>query len=167
MDGLDKFITDLDKSIVAIPAKTKVYKKELFASILYEIGRRTAYDTGVSRGIIQDVLRSLGKGNLALSLEEPLYQFWKTLEERLQEKSNYFFSEDENGNMTLVIDDYGFTGQQEYGHVSSKHPRNNPLVIPMQVDFVIDAFNLGQFSEIEIGLNSFLDSIVDIIEKGR
>jgi len=167
MDGLDKFISSLDKAIATIPEKTKVYKKELFASILYEIGRRTADDTGVTRGIIQDVLRSLGKGELASSLEEPLFQFWKTLEERLEESSDYYFDEDQNGNMTLVVNDYGFAGQQEYGHVSAKHPRNDPLVIPMQVDFVMDAFNLGQFSEIESGLNKFLESIVNTIEKGR
>lgn len=165
MDGLDKFIKDLDKAIVAIPKKTKIYKKKLFSLILYEIGQRTAYDTGVTRSLIQKIITELGSSSLAKSLSKEKYEYWKTLEKRLEDSSDYFLRQNDNGDIEIVIEDFGFA-QQQGGKVSKIHPRNDVLIIPRHVDFVIDGVNLAQFYDIEKSLDSYIDSIVKIIERG-
>lgn len=140
--------------------------KNLVAQLVAEIGKTTAYDTGVVRDIIANILYDLGKPELVSELEYRIFEFWKTRERReLQNNSDYSVSVNNNVDYDIMIDDYGFYKQQ-MGKVSSIHPRQDTNVIPYNVDFCIDQLETASNPRLELLFEELNNIIVDTIEKG-
>lgn len=140
--------------------------KNLVAQLVAEIGKTTAYDTGVVRDIIANILYDLGKPELVSELEYRIFEFWKTRERReAQDDSDYSVSVNNNVDYNIMIDDYGFYKQQ-MGKVSSIHPRQDANVIPYNVDFCIDQLETASNPRLELLFEELNNIIVDTIEKG-
>lgn len=141
--------------------------KRLIAQLILEIGKTTAYDTGVVRDIIANILYDLDRPELVSQLEYRIFEFWKSREKReIQDKSDYSVSiNNNNTNYDIMIDDYGFYNQQ-MGKVSNIHPRQDPNVMPYNVDFCLDQLETGSNPELELMFDEINDIVVDVIEKG-
>lgn len=140
---------------------------EIVAKLVAMIGKTTAYDTGVARELIKDILSDLGKPEYSAELEHEIYEYWKSVEERKQENSSYSFSKvknDRNYEYRMSINDDGFAQQQD-GKVSSIHPRNDSNVVPFNVDLCSDKLETGS-AEYNKVFNDLERIIVRIIERG-
>lgn len=145
--------------------KLNKYYDRIFALLMFDIGKRTAYDTGVARKQIKSILEELGASDLSSELNTEIYNFWKTREEREKEGVTYNFSK-QNREYKVTISDYGFSNQNS-GKVSDIHPRRDPLVIPHHVDYVIDEFESGVNNQIEKIMDMIEMAFIRAIEKGR
>lgn len=138
--------------------------KNLVARLVVEIGKTTAYDTGLIRDIISNILYDLGRPELVNELEYKVFEFWRTRSERETDDVAY------SVNMTdtdydIVIEDDGFYNQQ-IGKVSNQHPRQDANVIAYNVDFCVDNLETGNNIHIERVFNELNNIIVNLIEKG-
>lgn len=134
----------------------------IMAMIILALGKATAYDTGVSRDLIKSILSELGRSDLEYELDHIVWEFWKTKSEREKEGANYTFTKI-NGNYNIVINDYGFTQQNE-GYVSVFHPRNHKKVVPHQVDYAIDLMETGTDKDIEKAFRDLESFIVKALD---
>lgn len=168
-NSLDKFIKDLQKVEANFNTITKKKKDNVIGQIIKEIGIRTAYDTGVTRGALKNILRKeLKLPDLALELDTTVYNYWeKIYGKRSKDDASYIFDVKADGTYRISIIDDGFYGQAEDGIVSSKHPRQDPLVVPRQVDNVCDLMNSKQILEIEKSIDDLVIAIVEAIETGK
>ena len=169
-NSLEGFIKDLKytQDILSGNDSKKVLEKlydKVFALLMVEIGKRTAYDTGVARQQIKEILDELGASSLAKKLDSDIYEFWKTREQREKEGVTYEFYK-EGGRYNVKIIDYGFSNQAD-GKVSDIHPRQDKLVIPRHVDYVVDEANVGANKQIEKILERIENRIFRALEKGR
>lgn len=138
----------------------------IVAQLMTLIGKSTAYDTGVARDLIKNVLRDMGREDLIPSLEYSMYEFWKTREKRELEGSTYEyrkFSKSNENMYNISIYDDGFVQQQD-GVVSKIHPRNDSDVRPSNVDFYIDVLETGASKELESAINELLKLLIKAIE---
>ncbi|MGL4999672.1 MAG: hypothetical protein ACRC5T_11945, partial [Cetobacterium sp.] len=127
---------DLDKLEKNFDRIISQKRDDIIAMVMLAIGKATAYDTGVSRDLIKDILRTLGRSDLEQQLDHVVWEFWKTVEDRRKDKAVGIVLRN-NGKYEIKIHDYGFTQQNE-GYVSPVHPRTDARVIPMQVDYGLD-----------------------------
>lgn len=135
---------------------------DIMAYIILAIGKATAYDTGVSRDIVKNILEELGRSDLEAELDHVVWEFWKAKTERIKDNPDYSFYK-VNGRYSIKIHDYGFTNQNE-GYVSQLHPRSDSRVIPRQVDYGIDLMETGSDKDIEKAFNEFEDLIVKLLD---
>lgn len=139
--------------------------KNLVGRLVAEIGKTTAYDTGMIRDIIANILYDLGQPHLVNELEYKVFEFWKTRSKRETEDVDYSLKSQNTTDYEITIQDDGFYGQQN-GKVSSRHPRQDNNVIPYNVDFCIDSLETGTNQNIEKLFNELMDIIVKTIERG-
>lgn len=135
----------------------------IMAMIMLAIGKATAYDTGVSRELIKNILRELGREDLEAELDHTIWEFWKTREQRLNDNASYTFQKDGYGRYYIEINDYGFTNQDK-GYVSPLHPRSDARVVPNQVDYGIDLMETGTDSSIERAFRDLESLIVKALD---
>ncbi|MGL6167443.1 MAG: hypothetical protein ACRC0Y_04050 [Fusobacteriaceae bacterium] len=140
---------------------------DVMACLMTVIGRATAYDTGVTRGVIKNILEDLGRGDLQSELEHSVYNFWHTKDEREKQGVSYSFSKSGDGKYSISITDYGFYNQNTNGKVSDKHPRKDSRVIPNQVDYGMDILETGSdpliekaFAELERVITKAIDGVI-------
>ena len=135
----------------------------IMAMIMVAIGKSTAYDTGVSRDIIKQILTELGRSDLEAELDHVIWEFWKTRGQRMEDPHTHRFVRNGYGRYEIEIEDYGFTQQNE-GYVSPVHPRSDSRVVPNQVDYGIDLMETGTDSGIEKAFNELEDFIVKALD---
>lgn len=141
---------------------------DIIAQLVIIIGQTTAYDTGLVRDLLSNILYDLGRPELVSKLEYQMYEFWKTRTKREQENSDYSFNRDVKPTQvsySMKIDDYGFANQQS-GKISSIHPRQDNNVIPHNVDYTLDLLETGSNKDIEKIFSELVDMIINAIEKG-
>lgn len=159
--SLDDLINDFKKLEHMDNILSEKYDN-IIATIMCEIGKRTAYDTGASREIIQSILKELGRPDLANQLNHVIYEFWHKLNERLD--VYYELNKSEDGRYDIMIYDYGFANQSENGIVSRKHPRKDRMIKKHHVDYVLDRMETGSNKEINKAFSELEKFIVDILE---
>lgn len=164
-------MTDLDKLILDLDYLEKTFDKtfqerydDIVAELMSLIGSMTAYDTGVSRQIIKDILGDLGRPDLVSELEHNVYEFWKTKAEREQEGHSYTLIK-QGGKYSIEIIDDAIANQND-GIVSDIHPRQDPNVVPHHIDMSFDMFETQANPKIEKAFRKLEDSIVRAIERG-
>jgi hypothetical protein len=161
--SLDALIADLDFLEKNFDRILQEKYDNIMAMVMVAIGKATAYDTGVSRDLVFQILCELNRADLAFELNHVVYEFWKTYEKRDQEPHGYTFKK-ENGRYFIEIIDYGFYNQQEYGKVSDIHPRNDKRVVPHQVDYGIDLMETGTDKGIEKAFKDLENLIVQALD---
>lgn len=161
-NSLESLIADLDYLEKNFDNILKQKYDNIMATIMLAIGKATAYDTGVSRDIIRDILKELGRDDLSPQLDHIIWEFWNTIEERKKDNVGYTLSK-VNGKYKIVIMDDGFA-QQSDGKVSDIHPRHDSRVIPRQVDYGIDLMETGTDADIERAFDDLEKFIVKAIE---
>ncbi|MGL5100828.1 MAG: hypothetical protein ACRC6B_12505, partial [Fusobacteriaceae bacterium] len=125
------------------------------------------YDTGVTRGVIKNILSELGRSDLQAELEHSVYEFWQTKAEREKQGVSYSLSKSDDGKYFISIIDDGFYNQNTYGKVSEIHPRKDGRVIPNQVDFGVDLLETGSdpliekaFADLEAVIAKAIDGVI-------
>lgn len=136
----------------------------IMARLFVLIGKTTAYDTGVSREVIKNILSDLGRPELQNELEHKVYEFWKKRSHRERDGVSYSFSKS-NGRYNISIDDYGISNQNN-GTVSDIHPRQDSNIIPRHIDEAIDKFDTDSDRDIVLAFNELEKMICYIIERG-
>ena len=164
MTELDKLIGDLDYLEKTFDKQFQQKYDDIMAEVMSLIGRTTAYDTGVSRQIIKDILGDLGRPDLVAELEHNVYEFWKTKAEREQEGHSYTLIKN-NGSYSIDIFDDAIANQND-GVVSEIHPRQDPEVVPYHIDLALDKLETKIDPRIESAFIALEDSIVKAIEGG-
>lgn len=140
----------------------------IVAELIVAIGKSAAYDTGLVRDLIANILMDLGRPDLVDELECQIFEFWKSREQRELENSDYQCSVKKSGtsrDYLITIEDDGFYNQQQ-GKVSSIHPRNDGDVIPFNVDFYQDKLETGADNRMNLACDELHDLIVKVIERG-
>lgn len=137
---------------------------DIVAELFVEIGKATAYDTGVARGLIKKILGDLNRPDLEMELEHEIYEYWKTVEQRKQEGAKCTLVKIK-GRYKIIIEDDGFYNQNE-GKVSAYHPRNDTRIMPRQVDFGMDLLENGASVRIEKAFQKLEATIILLLEKG-
>lgn len=160
--SLDDLISDLEDLEVNFDNKLQKKYDDIMAYIIVAIGKATAYDTGISRDILKNILNELGRSDLQYELDHIIWEFWNTRKERLKDNSNYSFVKN-NGRYEISINDYGFTNQNE-GLISDVHPRNDSRVVPRQVDYGIDLMETESDKDIEKAFKELENFIVKALE---
>lgn len=163
-NNLEKLILDLDTLSKNFDKLLDKKYDDIMARLFVLIGKTTAYDTGVSRQVIKDILSELGRPDLQSELEHQVYEFWKKKSERLKDGVDYTFSKS-NGNYHIVIEDYGI-GNQEEGKVSDIHPRQDNKIIPHHIESALDKFDTDADKDIVLTFNELEKFICKIIDKG-
>ena len=149
-----------------------LFSKEMdniIAQLLVNIGKTTAYDTGLVRDLLKQMLIELGRVDLLSELEYQVYEFWKTRSQRELEGSSKNLNITKNKGSReykITINDDGFYNQQQ-GVVSKTHPRQDSNVIPYNVDLYLDKLETGGDKYIDKAVDEFRDAIIRFIEKGR
>lgn len=166
---LKGLISELEKAKVTFETQIEKYVDELVAKIFQLIGVRTAYDNGVTREIVMNIIsKDLKNPTLAQTLITEIYQYWNTLEKRLKQDKGYTFSKSKVNSEIIYdveIDDYGFSNQAIDGELSIKHPRGlDSKLRPFMVDFVLDKVSTGTESEISMEINNLLNKISKLME---
>lgn len=164
-NSLEGLIADLDFLAKNFDYLLEQKYNDIIAQIFVQIGKSTAYDTGVARDLVKKVLRGLNRPDLENELEHQVYEFWNTKAQRESQGARVNLVKI-RGRYKIIIEDDGFTAQAEDGKVSFIHPRNNPLVIPNHVDYALDGFEAGTNSSIELAINQLELTIVKLIEEG-
>ena len=139
---------------------------DIVAQLVVLIGKSTAYDTGLARDLIANILMDLGRPDLVKDLEYRVYEFWKTREQRELEGSNWDTDIKRNNSRSkynITIEDDGFY-QQQLGKVSDIHPREDANVIPFNVDFYTDKMETGAESSIEAVFEELREMIISYLE---
>lgn len=163
VSSLEDLIDDLDNLGRNFDKILQDKYDDIMAMIMLAIGKATAYDTGVSRDLIKNILRELGREDLESELDHTIWEFWKTREQRLNDGADYTFKKDDYGRYYIEINDYGFTNQNE-GYVSPLHPRSDARVIPNQVDYGIDLMETETDSSIEKAFRELESLIVKALD---
>lgn len=168
MNSLDLLINDLDILGNKFNAILDKCNTDIVAKLVTLIGKSTAYDTGVARELIANILRDLGREELVSELEHEVYEYWKSRQQR-EIQGNTSSSVDvlvspQYTEYNININDYGFARQQD-GIVSTMHPRNDQNVIPFNVDYFSDKLELGSV-EFEDVFSALEDMICNVIERG-
>lgn len=166
--SLDKLIDDLDYIENNFDFIFSQDFDNIVARLMTEIGKSTAYDTGLVRDLIKDILSELNRMDLSNELEYTVYEFWKKRQDRELEGSSYEFNKRQSSNKIdydIVISDNGFANQQS-GIVSKIHPRHDANVIPYNVDFNTDKLETGGNRDIDKAIEDLRNRIIDVIEKG-
>ena len=164
-NSLDKLILDLDKIGKNFDNIFEVKYNNIMAQIFVLIGQTTAYDTGVSREIIKNILVDLGRPDLQGELEHTVYEFWKKKHQREIEGATYTFNKS-NGKYSISIEDYGIFNQDEYGIVSDIHPRQDSNVIPHNIEKALDMVETDADKDIVLAFNQLEKEICYAIERG-
>ena len=164
MTDLEKLIGDLDYLEKTFDKTFQEKYDDIMAEVMSLIGRTTAYDTGVSRRIIKDILGDLGRPDLVAELEHNVYEFWKTVEEREQEGHSYTLIKHKGSYSIEILDDA--IANQNDGVVSEQHPRQDPEVVPYHIDLAMDKLETEADPRIELAFKALEDSIVKAIEGG-
>lgn len=162
-NSIEELIIDLNKLEKNFDKKMQEKYDNIMALIMVAIGKATAYDTGVSRDLVKDIIKELGRDDLTYKLDHNVYEFWNTLSERKQKAGKYTLKKTKNS-YHISIDDDGFVTQAEDGKVSEWHPRQDPMVVPRQVDYGIDLMELAADEDIEKAfdeLQSFICKAID------
>ncbi|MGL4999454.1 MAG: hypothetical protein ACRC5T_10840 [Cetobacterium sp.] len=146
-NSLEGLISDLDVLGKNFDRVIQSRCDDIIAMVFLAIGKATAYDTGVSRDLVKEILKKLGRGDLEKALNHFVWEFWKEVDARKKDKPSTVVLK-ENGKYEIQIHDYGFT-QQDEGYVSTIHPRKSSRVIPRQVDYGIDLLETGSDKKIE------------------
>lgn len=162
--SLGKLILDLDKLEKNFDKIFEEKYDNIMARLFVLIGKTTAYDTGVSREVIKNILSELGRPDLQNELEHKVYEFWKKRKYREKDGVNYTFVKN-NGKYSISIEDYGISNQNE-GIVSDIHPRQDANVIPKHIDIALDKLETNSDKEISLAFNELENMICYIIERG-
>lgn len=168
-NSLQSLIDDLDYLEKNFDTLFSKEMDNIIARLLVNIGKTTAYDTGLVRDLLKQMLIELGRVDLLSELEYQVYEFWKTRNQRELEGSNKSFSiKKGNGSReyNITIEDEGFYNQQQ-GIVSKTHPRHDPNVIPYNVNLYLDKLETGGDKDMDKAIDEFRNAIIDFIEKGR
>lgn len=140
---------------------------KLVAQIIYEIGKSTAYDTGVTRQILQKLLRDeLKEKKLAIQLEATPYEHWNTIEQRLQEVNEAKFTKTQEGKYKIDILSDSFADLDSGDTiVSTNHPRGlDPNLRNYMTEYVMDMFENGSNEEIEKIIVKLEEKILQLFE---
>lgn len=162
--SLDKLILDLDKLSKNFNKTFEKKYDDIMARLFVIIGQSTAYDTGVSRGIIKSILSELGREDLQSELEHQVYEFWKRKEVRERDNVNYSFNKSD-GRYSIQINDYGI-GNQNEGVVSDIHPRQDNRVVPYNIDMALDKLETDSDAELVKEFGILEKTIREAIERG-
>lgn len=167
--SLKQFIRDMKKVRDNIPKLVQKNKDNIIAHAMKNIGMMTAYDTGVARGVIKDILsKELKRPDLAIELDHTVYNYWESrYGKRTPDDASYIFEKTENGVYKISIIDDGFAGQAEDGKISQTHPRQDQLLVPRQVDYVCDLMNAKMLQDVEKEVDEMTTRILLAIETGR
>lgn len=141
---------------------------DIVAELIVSIGKSTAYDTGVVRDIIGDILLDLGRYDLLSEIDYIIYEYWKTRAEREKDNSRYYFGKKKNRSQVrydISITDYGFANQQDK-KVSKIHPRADENVVKNNVNLSMDKMITGSDPNIESAIELFKEKIIKLIERG-
>ncbi len=144
------------------------YANNIIAALMVEIGKTTAYDTGLVRDIISNVIMDLGRPDLVDELQCQIFEYWKSREHREQDDVDYSFDVNKESNKTdykIKINDYGFYNQQQ-GKVSEIHPRHDDNVIPYNVNYHLDKLETGGNARIDMACEDLKEIIIRTIEEG-
>ncbi|MGL6185533.1 MAG: hypothetical protein ACRC1T_09175 [Clostridium chrysemydis] len=160
--SLEDLIDDLEDLERNFDKKMQKKYDDIMAYIILAIGKATAYDTGVSRDIIKNILAELGRSDLQAELDHTIWEFWKVKEKRLEDNATYSFKKS-NGRYFIQINDYGFTNQNN-GKVSDIHPRKDSRIIPRQVDYGIDLMETESDYDIEMAFKNLESFIVKALD---
>lgn len=163
-NSLGKLILDLDKIEKNFDKIFEEKYDNIMARLFVLIGKTTAYDTGVSRDVIRNILSDLGRPDLQNELEHKIYEFWKKREYREREGTKYTFSKI-NGKYTIIIEDYGI-GNQNDGIVSDIHPRQDSNIIPNHINSALDKLETNADKDIVLAFGELEKMICYIIERG-
>lgn len=163
--SLDSLISDLETLEKDFDSLFLPLYDKIVATIFRAIGQATAFDTGVARSLIQSVLMELGHMEMAYELYPVVYEFWNSVEKRLNENPSYKLSAS-NGRYSVEINDYGFSNQAVDGELSVLHPRSNAGLHPHQVDYGIDLAEAGADPVIERAFAELEKAIIRAIERG-
>lgn len=170
MNSLELLINDLDILGRKFNTLLDQCNTDIVAKLITLIGKTTAYDTGVARDLISNILRDLGREELASELEHEVYEYWKSRQER-ENQGEHNSSVDvlvspQYTEYDINIDDYGFAIQQD-GIVSPIHPRKDSDVIPYNVDYYMDKLEVGNTTEFSKVFSALEGMICKVIEKGE
>lgn len=160
--SLEALINDLGRIERDFDKIIQQKRDDIVAMVFLAIGKRTAYDTGVSRDLVKTILSRLGRDDLGFQLDHVIWNFWKTVEARKKDNAAVIMLKS-GGKYDIQIYDYGFT-QQDEGYVSPLHPRTDPMVIPRHVDYGIDLLETGTDSDIEEAFAKLEDFICQALE---
>lgn len=163
-NSIEKLILDLDTLSENFD---KIFEKKydnIMARLFVLIGKTTAYDTGVSRDIIKNILSDLGRPDLQKELEHKVYEFWRKKREREEDGVSYTFNKN-GGKYSISIEDVGI-GNQEDGKVSDIHPRQDSNVIPHHIQSALDKLETNADKDIVLAFDELEEEICRMIEKG-
>lgn len=164
-NSLQGLIDDLDELSKNFDILLDYKYDDIMAKLFVLIGQTTAYDTGVSRDIIKDILSDLGRSDLQSELEHKVYEFWQTREHREQYGQVDYSFVKRNGKYEISIEDYGIA-QQNDGLVSDIHPRQDPNVVANNIDMALDKLETDADRNIVKSFNELEKMICKLIEKG-
>ena len=165
MASLKKTILELETLENLFDTAISDSVKELVAKVVVELGQTTAYDTGLVRDLIANILMDLEHPELVDQIEYQVYEFWKTRGQREKEQFSYDVKVSHNNkniNYDIGIYDYGFAQQQD-GKVSTIHPRRDKKVKAENVNYVLDLLETTGFKS---EIRKLETRIKRIIEKG-
>ena len=162
--GLDVFIEDLKKTSKNFDKLLEKQYDDVVGNLLVVIGQTTAYDTGVARDLIKKILKDLGRADLSEEINYNVFEHWKKRERREKEDSKAELKKSQ-GSYIITIEDEGFFNQQQ-GKVSEQHPRQDPSVIPYNVDFCMDKMQTSGDIRLDTAIDNLKDAIVNLIEFG-
>lgn len=163
-NSLEKLILDLNNLEKNFDKIFEEKYDNIMARLFVLIGKTTAYDTGVSREVINNILSDLNRPDLQNELEHKIYEFWKKRKYRENEGVSYKLTK-VNGKYNILIDDYGI-GNQNDGKVSDIHPRQDSNIIPRHIDEALDKFDTDVDRDIVRAFNELETMICYIIERG-
>jgi len=161
---IDTFLSGLEKGVSQMESYVEGRLTHLTAIVVREIGKKIAYDTTISRGLVQDILSELDAPEMQMSIRAKIYEYWKSYEEREEDYKDYLVIKSK-GKINIVIDDYGIANQ-EAGFVSTKHPRKSKRVIPYPIETTLDMFLTGGNKSIDAEFESIRKGLINLIEKG-
>lgn len=163
-NNLDAFMGDLKHISNNFDKLLEKQYDDIVGNLLVLIGQTTAYDTGVARDLIKNILKDLGRDDLSAEIEYMVFEHWKKRERREKENSKANLRKS-SGNYMITIEDEGFFNQQQ-GVVSELHPRQDPSVVPYNVNFCMDKMQTSGDVRLDTAVYNLKNAIANLIELG-